>query len=785
MSDSSLLNQPLDFLHQIDHFQFWFIDRVRATLGLPLLIKDEIWKIYRINYGSVAVENGDSQRAIAFGELVCTEGLRSGALVPQRPNDPDDELILLEDRLRRICLDLSENFEIFAEEAARTAVARVVVTGLTNSNRVAKELNRFENASQIGNAYAGLLKIGPSHCELPTPSAELAKLSASDSLEWIGIHWPEGVIEEWKKSRFTSDQARELAVLGVKPSRLSIWLNYKGEQNETLPDFEFIKLWSSTSLLPDQCIEYTRCGLDPVEASSAHDFDVSPLEANMWRTIGVPFRFVPGWKMSYMEMEEISNWIQCGCLEFDIAKQWIQSGLNWLLFDKWKLVTINADEVVLCESNAISVEMLALWSSGFWGSHPFDLRLSWMIEGVGPNPAYSWILRSIPASIGAIWAKTSQLELSIFDGKEFDWAISSFNPVQAIGWRKLGVPLSDAIFAVHHSVSFERFSEWKDFQFDPPQSNKRKIEWISLGVPIDEVATWLSSGVKTALEAKQIMSDGFTSETIAKYRNSQLKIKADLENKLKYEKEQKRLLKQQQVEQQRQQKQQQDALINALISSATPAWLQEIQDRANYVQPLLRKTLGTKNIFEYRDELSISVDFIGGVVTGLLIYRDVNTEVEFDPEDFEPLSVLKSPLKRLTLGLAISWFIDCTIVLRGISTASETIFQSRQEGGNSHRVNEIRYVPTQTFHQSERRVRDGERIERVIHSVKGHIRTLDSDHSPSDEARKRAPIYLRSKLKVNETYVRPHERGVEEKSVNDYLIRLSKYSATANAFGEL
>ena len=116
MINSQLLNQSLDFLHQIEPFQFWFIDRGRATIGLPLLIKNDIWKIYRINYGSVAVENGELQRAIAFGEFVSTEGLRSGALVPQRPNDPDDELILLEDRLRRICLDLSENFEIFVDD---------------------------------------------------------------------------------------------------------------------------------------------------------------------------------------------------------------------------------------------------------------------------------------------------------------------------------------------------------------------------------------------------------------------------------------------------------------------------------------------------------------------------------------------------------------------------------------------------------------------------------------------------------------------------------------------
>ena len=35
-----------------------------------------------------------------------------------------------------------------------------------------------------------------------------------------------------------------------------------------------------------------------------------------------------------------------------------------------------------------------------------------------------------------------------------------------------------------------------------------------------------------------------------------------------------------------------------------------------------------------------------------------------------------------------------------------------------------------------------------------------SDSESSDEARERAPKYLRSKLKRNETYVRPHERGV-------------------------
>ena len=159
--------------------------------------------------------------------------------------------------------------------------------------------------------------------------------------------------------------------------------------------------------------------------------------------------------------------------------------------------------------------------------------------------------------------------------------------------------------------------------------------------------------------------------------------------------------------------------------------------------------------------------------------------MKFSARDFEPLSIVKTPIKRLTLGLAISWFVDCTIVLTKRESSGQLIFRSSSAVGSSKQRNEVRYVPTPSFHESERLVKSGERIERVIHSVKGRIRELSYGHSPSDEARERAPKYLRSKLKSNETYVRPHERGVEEKAINEYLFRLSKYSATANALGEL
>jgi hypothetical protein len=536
---------------------------------------------------------------------------------------------------------------------------------------------------------------------------------------------------------------------------------------------------------PALCIEFSESGLNPTVAREAQNFSLSPPEAKIWRGIGVPFQFVNGWKSSNVEMEEVSKWVKSGCLISEVAENWIQAGLSSQLYEKWNQVTTNSEKVAKCELNAILPETLSLWSTSFWDTHPFDLTLSWMIEGLDPNLAYPWVRNSIPVSIGAKWARTSQSEIAIFNGKELDWAKNSIAPAQAVGWKRLGVSLADAVFAIAHSVNFEKFAEWNEYEFVPHQAFKRKIEWISLDLSIPQVVAWLDARVKTATEAKQIKGEGFTIETIDQYRRKQEQVMEIAAREARYERERNRLIKQQEAEQRRIRKQQDVALINALLQKSSSMWLQEIQDRANYLQLLLRKDIGKKHTFEYRDFLSISVEIDDEVITGTLEHRGSSTEVKFSARDFEPLSSVATPIKRLTLGLAISWFVDCTIVLTTMESSGQSIFRSSSAVSTSKQRNEVRYVPTPSFHHSEGLIKSGERIERVIHSVKGHIRELADGHSPSDEARERAPKYLRSKLKRNETYVRPHERGVEEKAINEYLIRLSKYSATANALGEL
>ena len=784
MTESPFLNQSLEYLHTIDGFQLASTNRVRATINLPLIIDDQLWKIYRINYGSVAVDNGEIQRAISFGEYVSTEGCRAGALVPQRPDDPSDEAVLLEDKLRRICLDLSSTIDLLANQKTRSSIARVIVKGLSQTDQITNELGGIENAREIANAYAGLLAIGVEKCQLPTPSIELSKCFGTGDLEWIGIHWPAEVIEEWKKSRFNPEQARVLAVDGINPLHLLNWLNYAAEPSNEVPTFEFVRMWSAIEMDPALCIEFSECGLNPTAAWEAQTFSLSPSEATIWRAMGVPFQFVNGWKSSSIEIDEVSKWVKTGCLISEVAESWIQAGLSSPLYEKWRQVTTNSEKVAKCELHSISPETLSLWSTNFWNSHPFELVLSWINEGIDPNIAYLWVRNNIPVSIGAKWARTSQSEILIFNGKEFDWARNGIDPTQSVGWKRLGVSLADATFANAHSVNYEIFIEWNEYIFVPHQSLRQKIVWISLGYSISQVNAWLNARVKNATEAMQIISEGFSIETIDQYRIKQSEINERKARETRFERERNRLLKQQEAERKRLKKELDDALLNALMDKSSSIWLQEIQDRANYLQPHLRKVLGTKHSFEYRDYLSISVEMNDEVITGTLDHQGSITEVKFSARDFEPLSIVKTPIKRLTLGLAISWFVDCTIVLTR-KEFSGRLFHSRAAVSSSKQSSEVRYVPTPSFHESESAVRNGDRIERVIHSVKAHIRTLGSGQTPSEEARGRAPIYMRAKLKYNETYVRPHERGVEEKSINDYIFRLSKYSATANALGEL
>ena len=175
------------------------------------------------------------------------------------------------------------------------------------------------------------------------------------------------------------------------------------------------------------------------------------------------------------------------------------------------------------------------------------------------------------------------------------------------------------------------------------------------------------------------------------------------------------------------------------------------------------------------------------MVTGHLESSRKLVTVKFDLDSLETIKAIKGSEKCLTYGLALSWFIDLSIVLKS-ARPSTSVFMMKPLGARSTNTNSsrvgVRYVPTPRFYSAQDAIREGEGVKKVIHSVAGHLRTLSYGMNPSGEARNRAPKYLRSQMKGNETFVRPHNRG-EDEDRRAYEIRLSEYSACAHALIEL
>lgn len=230
-----------------------------------------------------------------------------------------------------------------------------------------------------------------------------------------------------------------------------------------------------------------------------------------------------------------------------------------------------------------------------------------------------------------------------------------------------------------------------------------------------------------------------------------------------------------------------DLWIKQNAELASEEWLTEIIDRTEFVKKSLRKSIDKRFELELIADVVLSVGMFGNIVIGHLESSRLFIEVKYDLVSLETTKPITSSYERLALGLALSWFIDLSIVIKSVRTIND-IFTIRPVGKGSTNSNKknvgIRYVPTPRFHTAQRAIGSSRGVKKVLHSVSGHIRTLGYGKMPSDDARDRAPKYLRSHMTRNETYVRSHSRG-EDKDRREYELRLSKFSASAHALAEL
>ena len=113
-------------------------DRVRVTVGLPIVIADEIWIIHSFTDVGAALKRDQARRLIFYGDNVVTEGNRYGALVPQQPGDLPDLTILMDDRIRRVCIDASNVKDVLSDQRTLDALAKIAIDGINEFEKYHK-----------------------------------------------------------------------------------------------------------------------------------------------------------------------------------------------------------------------------------------------------------------------------------------------------------------------------------------------------------------------------------------------------------------------------------------------------------------------------------------------------------------------------------------------------------------------------------------------------------------------------------------------------------------------
>ena len=774
MSAEYLNSLSLDELHNLEPFEFRFHDRVLAAIGLPLLIDGDVWEIYRTNYGSVSIQFQDAQRAIPFGDIVRTEGGSEGSLVPRRHFDPSDNLVLLMDRIQSIWTALARPNCRIAETPESVAFLEIATQNLSSVTDINNCLGLAAGFEEIAYAISGAVRIGPRNLPFPTPSLELAELCASGQLEWIGLGWSQKIIDMWTRLGFSVDQARILSSGKTSLVSLSRWLEYFDEQKADNLTFELVKDWFRVDIDPRLFERFRKLGLGPSVAERAQELHFSPEDAGLWLDTNLSLESAAEWRKIGLKPSEAKQWIEAGCSTATSAVEWMSSGLDSGTHARWRSVQATVEVVATCEKYSVLPSRYLLWKSVVDLGVNIERLIDWIASEVSPALALPWIRRGFPADVGAKWVTLDSRTIEAFNAKEFEWARVEPDPIEAFFWKEMGVRLEDVNLAKERGVSAAVFEPWSHFVFTPRQTFAQKVDWLRIDASPQDVAEWLAGGVRTASEARKILNRGFSSKTIERYREEERRIR---DAKLREEAAS--------LAKTRAERQAADEVIVSMMNNATDSWLNEILDRANFLRSKIRLVIENEVELRYDSHLSISIQVINNECIGRLGFRGTTTKVIFGLDDFRPRKRSRNSLERLALGLSVSWFIDCTLVLKTDASRTTRLFSSSQVSKTPRKETRVTYVPTPRFHKAEDEVRSGDRLSPVFHSVKGHIRTLSGDMQPSAEARERAPDYIRRYLKANETFVRPHDRGNESAEIDHVLVRLSRHSATANALGEL
>ena len=344
----------LEDVYKLGRFKFENLDLIRATKGLALLVDSNYWIILKLTYGGVVTICDGVERSYSFGDLYLTEGQRYGILVPPKLDDPSDASILLEDRVRKICLDLSSDKQILEDPITLKSIREISIRSSSDLETVMSNFRHLPSSGKIACAVMAVLTLGPENCGYPTESLQLSKLYMTKKLDWLGINWPTVLIGKWLDASLSSSQAREILKLQPDHELVQKWVDFKKLSTHSRDFiFEYLRTWIATGLNPEICMEFSDRNVDPTNALAAtSQYGMDPNETELWLRHGFELSHVRGWQGFSIDVASASKWSQIGCSPKE-AFDWISASLSPETYLAWAKTTTDFALVRLCIDSQI------------------------------------------------------------------------------------------------------------------------------------------------------------------------------------------------------------------------------------------------------------------------------------------------------------------------------------------------------------------------------------------------------------------------------------------------
>ena len=514
-------------------------------IGLPLRLGTDLSKVTGVDVSAALV----GRVRIRFGTFVETEGGRSGRIELRPPGIPESAF-LIEDRSRRIALDLSGGDGWAVDDATLEALAQAAVLVPTTEAEIRSLLPG--NAAHVGavaRAVANCVRANPRRLPVPTPSVHLAVFDTASDVEWllVGLEHgdPPDRIAGWSRTRIPGEDARLWVTSGLDPGVADSWHDNgvgrfsSAEVRQFLVDRidpEAVEDWAQADVgrfSPADVLEFIGRRVKVESMTEWAHADVGRFglaEIRQFVIDGVAPASVTGWAHADgepMPFENIREFVVTGIAPEDVA-EWAEAG-------------VRPEDVVAWESAGLSPESAHDWiAAGF--DEPGTV-VKWERAGFSPQGATAWIdvgvttptiavdMRLLDASpqdaaglLQAYRPFTTGRWLTLDRSSElwkhrFEWYRHGFDPKTAANWLEARTdPESAAEFAAMPKLLRSTVAEWTSKGATgrdalelvrSGMTSKEITDWLRRFTTAEEILAWKSVRV-TPLEAERWARSGFT-----------------------------------------------------------------------------------------------------------------------------------------------------------------------------------------------------------------------------------------------------------------------------------